>query len=200
MEHIKNWRAVNNLFKNYCKQHNDAMADSWRERLDAADKAPRILEFFIKVKYNRGHYGVNASADVFVYMDVPEVGTVSALGHGHAGGGGYDKESASVNEALWFERKRSDTRGTKETKALARAAVDRFVIEHGPALWKEYCIDMAPVPHFSFAGKGMDTITRLFRRIGSKYPDNPVCLDYLIEYDNSSKQQDTYHIIRKDVI
>jgi hypothetical protein len=200
MEHIKNWRATNNLFKNYCKQHNDAMADSWRERLDAADKAPKITEIKIRVLYRRGHEGVNATATLWLTMEDEEFGHISAYGYGHAGGGGYDKASAAVNEAMWFGQKRSDTRETKETKALARAAVDRFVIEHGPVLWKEYCIDMSPVPHFNFAGKGMGTVTRLFRRIGFKYPDNPVCKDYLIDYDESAECQDTYHIVRKDII
>lgn len=201
MKHIKNWKAANDLFKDYCEQHrNDALTESWRERLDAADKAPKIKEIFVKVKYRRGHEGISASAEVVAFMDVPETGTVSALGRGHAGGGGYDKASAAVNEALWFENRRSDPKGERETKVLARAAVDRFVIEHGPDMWKEYAVDPTPVPHFSIAGKGMGTLTRLFRRIGCKYPEDTACKDYLIDYDESAKDQDAYHIVRKDVI
>jgi hypothetical protein len=61
MKHIKNWKTVNTIFKAYCEQHrNDALAESWRERLDAADKAPKISELFIKVKYRRGREGITA--------------------------------------------------------------------------------------------------------------------------------------------
>lgn len=201
MKHIKNWKAVNTAFKAYCNENrNDALADSWRERLDAADKAPKITEIKIRVLYRRGREGVNATATLWLTMEDEEFGHISAYGYGHAGGGGYDKASAAVNEAMWFKGRRADTQVEKDGKVLARAALDRFVIEHGEKMWNEYAIDRTPVPHFSIAGKGMSTLTRLFRSIGSKYPENPACEDFVIDYDESAKNQDTYHIVRKDVI
>ena len=77
--------------------------------------------------------------------------------------------------------------------------LDRFVIEHGEELWKEYAIDRTPMPHFHFDGKGMSTFTRLFKRIGCRFSDSPV-KDYLIDYTETDRGADVYHIIRKDRI
>ena len=85
------------------------------------------------------------------------------------------------------------------TRSAARASLDRFVIEHGEELWKEYAIDRTPMPHFHFDGKGMSTFTRLFKRIGCRFSDSPV-KDYLIDYTETDRGADVYHVIRKDRI
>ena len=77
--------------------------------------------------------------------------------------------------------------------------VDRFVIEHGESLWKEYAVERTPIPHFCFGGKGMNTFTRLFRRIGCR-PCGEQIEDYLIDYDEPCRGSDVYHVIRKSRI
>ena len=203
MEHIKNWKAVNAAIAKYYEtsksEYVQKNKEYWMERLAAADSAPLLTEVRIDVRWGRGSEGKIAKATVCVAMD-GEDGASYGYGHGRAAGGGYDKASAAVNEALAFEPRRADSKAAKEAKKRALASVDRFVIEHGERLWKKYAIDRTPFPHFCFAGKGMETITNLFKRVGFKYDNGAVCKDYVINFDESGRNEDHYHIIHKDYI
>jgi len=172
----------------------------WEGRLEAADKAPRLIEIKVKVNWHTNRIGeYNPHAEAWVTIEDEIYGSRSAYGEGRVSGCGYDKKSAAVEEALEFPIKRSDGLYQKDSKRLVRAAIDRFVIEHGEALWSEYAVAKKPIPHLCFGGKGMSVITRLFRRVGCKpYCKHPIT-DYLIEYEETSKL-DSYLIIRKDCI
>ena len=172
---------------------------SWTERLEAADKAGKLIEIHLSVNWNRSRvWGSNPHAECRIYFEDAEYGTRSAFSDGRASGCGYDKRSAAVQEAFAFEPSKKRPHASSKDLALARASFDRFVIEHGEELWKEYAIDMAPMPHFNISGKGMSTFTRLFRRIGYKYDANFAVKDYLIDYSEPDRGSDTYHVIRKD--
>lgn len=203
MKHIKNWKAVNAAISKYYENNKSEYVQNnkmyWMERLAAADQAPLLTQIMADVRWGRGSEGLVAKATVTVEME-DENGLSCGYGHGRAAGGGYDKASAAVNEALAFEPRRADSKAARETKKRALASIDRFVIEHGEKLWEKYAIDRTPFPHFCFAGKGMGTITNLFRRIGVKYSNGAVCKDYLIYFDESGRNEDHYHIIHKDYI
>jgi hypothetical protein len=105
-----------------------------------------------------------------------------------------------MQDALNFNPKKGDCAEYRIAKSMARASLDRFVIEHGEALWSEYAIEKTPFPHLSISAKGSNVFTNLFRRIGCKsYREFPVN-DYLIDYRETDKGSDVYHVIRKDRI
>lgn len=170
----------------------------WSARLDAADGAGRLLEINVRVSWRKSRtWGSNPHAEAYVCYETPGGSLDSALGEGRASGCGYDKRSAAVQEAFGFAVKRGDGAVVKASKAAARAALDRFVVEHGEELWKQYAVDAHPVPHFCFDGKGMSTFTSLFKRIGCR--DYGACVnDYVIDYNESAADADVYHVIRKD--
>lgn len=172
----------------------------WTERLEAADKAGKLIEINISVNWNKSRtWGMNPHAECWVYFEDAEYGTRSTYSEGRASGCGYDKRSAAVQIAFEFNisKKRCRTASRKDL-SLAKASLDRFVIEHGEELWKEYAIYKSPMPHLSISGKGMSTFTGLFRRIGYKYDANFAVKDYLIDYSEPARGSDTYHVIRKD--
>lgn len=172
----------------------------WTDRLEAADKAGKLIEINISVTWAKSRtWGSNPHAECRFYFEDAEYGTRSAFSEGRASGCGYDKRSAAVQGAFGFvvSKKYSHAHSSKD-RALARASFDRFVIEHGEELWKEYAIDKTPMPHFNISGKGMSTFTGLFRRIGCKYNANFAVKDYLIDYSEPDRGSDTYHVIRKD--
>lgn len=173
----------------------------WEERFEAADKAGKLLEINISVHWSRSRtWGMNPHAEAWICFTDEKYGTRSAYGEGRASGCGYDKRSAAIGDALCMNAKKKDDSERKESCRLGRAAIDRFVIEHGEALWKQYAIDRTPFPHFSIGAKGFSVFTSLFRRIGCKpYCDYPVS-DFLIDYSERDSGSDVYHVIRKDRI
>lgn len=173
----------------------------WTRRLEDADKAGKLVEINIRVEWSRSRmYGSNPRAVVYLCYEDEKYGTNTAMGEGRATGCGYDKRSAAVYEALCFNHKKKDGYGSFVTRSAARASLDRFVIEHGEDLWKEYAVDRTPMPHFHFDGKGMNVFTRLFRRVGCKHDPVPPVKDYLIDYTETDRGADVYHVIRKDRI
>ena len=171
----------------------------WTRRLEDADKAGKLIELTIRVEWSRSSaYGSNPHAFAYLSYEDEKYGTNSAMGEARASGCGYDKRSAAVCEALCFNHRKKDDYGV--ARLAARASLDRFVIEHGEELWKEYAIDRTPIPHFNFSGKGMSTFTRLFKRIGCRFDPAPAVKDYLIDYTETNRGTDVYHIIRKDRI
>ena len=172
----------------------------WEKRLEDADNAPRMLELHIRVEgKNSRTWGANPHAEVFVCYESKQYGTESCRCCDSASGCGYDKRSAAVNGALRFTTKKRDPEDVRGKARIARACIDRFVIEHGESLWKEYAVERTPIPHFCFGGKGMNTFTRLFRRIGCR-PCGEQIEDYLIDYDEPCRGSDVYHVIRKSRI
>jgi len=173
----------------------------WEDRLEAADNAGKLVEINISVNWSRNHtWGMNPHAEAWVCFEDPEYGTRSAYGEDRASGCGYDKRSAAMNGALCLACKKKDDEERKTSCRLGRASIDRFVIEHGEELWKEYAIDRTPFPHLSFGGKGTGTFTGLFRQIGNQYQRCMPVTDYLIDYRERDYGSDVYHIIRKDRI
>lgn len=176
-----------------------AYMEWWAKRLDAADKAGKLVEINIRVEWSRSRmYGSNPHAFAYLCYEDEKYGSNTAMGEGRATGCGYDKRSAAVYEALCFNHKKKDGYGAFVTLSAARASLDRFVIEHGEELWKEYAIDRTPMPHFHFDGKGMSTFTRLFKRIGCRFDSDSPVKDYLIDYTETDRGADVYHVIRKD--
>lgn len=174
----------------------------WAGRLEAADKAGKLIEINILVNWNRSRtWGSDPHAECWLCFEDAEYGTRSAYSEGRSRGYGYDKRSAAIGNAFEFGiSKKRDDAGRRKDLALAKASFDRFVIEHGEELWKEYAIDKLPIPHFSISGKGMSTFKSLFRRIGCKYDANFAIKDYLIDYSEPDRGSDMYHVIRKDRI
>jgi len=170
----------------------------WAKRLDSADKAGKMREINIRVEWSRNRlYGSNPHATAWLCFEDDKYGSQTGMGEGSATGCGYDKRSSAVHEALCFCTKKRDQYGRNAAAMAARASLDRFVIEHGEALWTEYAVERTPMPHFCFGGKGMSVFTRLFRQIGCQPCGNPV-KDYLIDYHESQRGADVYHVIRKD--
>ena len=175
----------------------------WEDRLEAAGKAGKLIEINISVNWTKSRtWGWNPHAECWMYFEDAEYGTRSAYSEGRASGCGYDKRSAAVQGAFEFGvSKRYNNADERKDLALARASFDRFVIEHGPKLWKEYAIDKSPMPTFNISGKGMGTFTSLFRKIGTKPYSSPATVkDYLIDYSERARDSDTYHVIRKDMV
>lgn len=172
----------------------------WTGRLEAADAAGKLIEINISVNWTKSRtWGSNPHAECWLCFEDAEYGTRSAYSEGRASGAGYDKRSAAVQEAFGFRiSKKCDDADRRKSLALAKASLDRFVIEHGEELWKEYAVDRSPLPTISISGKGMSTFTNLFRRIGCKYGSNFAVKDYLIDYSEPDKGTDVYHVIRKD--
>lgn len=170
----------------------------WEKRLEAADNAGKTIEINIRVEWSRNRtYGSNPHATVWLCYEDEKYGSNTGMGEGSATGCGYDKRSAAVYEALCFNTKKRDQYGRNAAATAARASLDRFVIEHGEALWKEYAIDRTPFPTFNFGGKGMSVFTRLFRQVGCRDYGAAV-KDFLIDYNESPRGADVYHVIRKD--
>lgn len=176
--------------------------EHWTKRLEAADKAGKLIEINILVNWTKSRmWGSNPHAECWLCFENAEYGTMSAYSEGRASGTGYDKRSAAVQEAFEFGiSKKLDSADRRKELALARASFDRFVIEHGEELWKGYAVDKSPMPHFDIGGKGMNTFTGLFRRIGYRYNSNFAVKDYLIDYSEPDRGSDVYHVIRKDHI
>ena len=150
----------------------------WMRRLEDADKAGKLVEINIRVKWSRSRmYGHNPYAIAYLCYEDDKYGTRWAMGEGRANGCGYDKRSAAVYEALCFNYKK----GYGKDALAARASLDR-----------------TPMPHFRFDGKGMGTFTRLFKMIGCRFGHDYAVKDYLIDYTENDKGTDVYHIIRKD--
>lgn len=172
----------------------------WTERLEAADKAGKLIEINISVSWTRSRtWGSNPHAECWLCFEDAEYGSRSSYSEGRASGCGYDKRSAAVQEAFGFGiSKKRDNADSRKDLALARASFDRFVIEQGEKLWEEYAIDKSPMPHFDIRGKGMSTFTHLFRRIGCGYDANFAVKGYLIDYSEPVRGSDVYHVIRKD--
>lgn len=172
----------------------------WTERLEAADRAGKLLEINISVNWTKSRtWGSDPHAECWLCFEDAEYGSRSSYSEGRASGAGYDKRSAAVQEAFEFviSKKRDDADRRKDL-ALAKASFDRFVIEQGERLWNEYAVDKSPMPHFNIGGKGMLTFTHLFRRIGCRYDANFAVKDYLIDYSEPDRGSDVYHVIRKD--
>lgn len=177
------------------------MERRWTDRLEAADMAGKLIEISISVNWAKSRtWGANPHAECLIRFADAEHGTRSAYSEGRASGCGFDKRSAAVQEAFELAVKRRDSAGRKESLALAKASLDRFVIEHGEELWKEYAVVRHPVPHFDIGAKGMSTFTRLFQHIGRKYDVNYAVKDYLIDCSEQSRGSDSYHVIRKDMV
>lgn len=173
----------------------------WEARLEAADKAGKLLEINIIVNWSRSRtWGMNPHAEAWVCFEDPEYGTRSAYGEDRASGCGYDKRSAAMSGALSLAFKKKDDEERKTSCMLGKASIDRFVIEHGEELWKEYAIDRTPFPHLCFGGKGSSCLTRLFRWIGCKHYDDVPVTDFVIDFRESDRGSDVYHIIRRDRI
>lgn len=172
----------------------------WTERLEAADRAGKLLEINISVNWTKSRtWGSNPHAECWLCFEDAEYGSRSSYSEGRASGCGYDKRSAAVQEAFEFGiSKKRDNADRRKDLALAKASFDRFVIEQGEGLWNEYAVDKSPMPHFNIGGKGMSTFTRLFRRIGCRYDANFAVKDYLIDYSEPDRGSDVYHVIRKD--
>lgn len=175
--------------------------EMWTRRLEDADKAGKLVEIIIRVEWSRSRmYGSNPHAFAYLFYENEKNGTNTVMGEGRATGCGYDKSSAAVYEALCFNHRKNGGCNEFVNRLAARASLDRFVIEHGEELWKEYAIDSTPMPHFRFDGKGMSTFTGLFKRIGCKFDTDHAVKDYLIDYTETDKGADVYHVIRKDRI
>lgn len=187
--------------REYLEKYLSKYKAQWEARLEAADKAGKLFEINISVHWSKSRtWGMNPHAEAWVCFEDPKYGTRSAYGEDRASGCGYDKRSAAMSGALCLACKKKDDEERKTSCMLGRASIDRFVIEHGEKLWKEYAIDRTPFPHLCFGGKGASCFTRLFRRIGCKpYGDVPVT-DFVIDYHESDRGSDVCHIIRKDRI
>lgn len=173
----------------------------WTERLETADAAGKLIEINISVNWTKSRtWGANPHAECWFRFEDAVYGSRSSYSEGRASGCGYDKRSAAVQEAFELEISKSVNASRRADLALAKASFDRFVIEHGEELWKEYAIEKTPMPHFRIDGKGMSTFTRLFRRIGCKYDSNFAVKDYLIDYSEPDRGSDVYHVIRKDCV
>lgn len=173
----------------------------WGARLEAADRAGKLIEINMCINWGRQRNGCgHPRCEAWLFFEDKEYGSRSAYGVGTAGGCGYDLRSAAMQDALNFNPRKGDCAEARIAKSMARASLDRFVIEHGEALWSEYAIEMTPFPHLSISAKGSNEFTNLFRKIGCKpYREFPVN-DYLLDYRETDKGSDVYHLIRKDRI
>lgn len=173
----------------------------WGAKLEAADRAGKLIEINMCINWGRQRNGCgHPRCEAWLFFEDKEYGSRSAYGFGTAGGGGYDLRSAAMQYALDFNPRKGDRAEDRITKSMARASLDRFVIEHGEALWSEYAIEMTPFPHLEISAKGSGVFTNLFRKIGCKpYREFPVN-DYLIDYRETDNGSDVYHLIRKDRI
>lgn len=177
------------------------MVKHWEARLAAADRAGKLIELNMCIAWGRQSIGCGRPrCEAWLFFEDKVYGSRSAYGVGTASGCGYDLRSAAIQDALDFDPKKGDDAETRLAKSLARASLDRFVIEHGEPLWSEYAIHRTPFPHLSICAKGTSVFTGLFRKIGRKaYQEFPV-KDYLLDYRETDKSADVYHLIRKDRI
>ncbi|MBQ3342521.1 MAG: hypothetical protein IJG84_11535 [Kiritimatiellae bacterium] len=173
----------------------------WGAKLEAADRAGKLIELNMCINWGRQRNGCgHPRCEAWLFFEDKEYGSRSAYGVGTAGGCGYDLRSAAMQDALGFNTKKGDCAEERIAKSMARASLDRFVIEHGEALWSEYAIEMTPFPHLSISAKGSNVFTNLFRKIGCKpYREFPVN-DYLLDCRETDRGSDVYHLIRKDRI
>lgn len=96
------------------------------------------------------------------------------------------------SEAIQYCIDRFDKAGT--------AALDRWVIESGEKLWKEYAVYRKPFPHFEFGGKGGQTFTRLFKPLGYTYGGDWPLKNFVIDEDRRNEKYDFIRIVRRDRI
>ena len=142
--------------------------------LDAADRASKFTGMKVKIEWRRSRtWGHNPSAEVWVFSDgsgtlFPILDSegkqhIGSDGRpywlttwhrtGHASGAGYDKRSASVQDAI----------GGCPTIA-------RLIIENEKC-WKCYAVEgKNSLPHLSISGKGVETLRGLFTAYGEKPP------------------------------
>ena len=172
------------------------------DRLEAADKAGKLVELEINVEWSRDCECkcLSPRAEVWLTREDEQYGTAVIRNRGDkASGAGYDKRSAAAMDALLFEIRKRDGERERAAKISARASLDRFVIESGEPMWKEYGIYRRPFPHLHFGSAGMSCFTRLFKRIGCRHGD-AATKEYVSDYHEPEKGTDTYHVIRKDRI
>ena len=208
MKHIKNFEKAKSYVKKYydelerkCKKTGSKFIDieksrkEWESRLAAADKAPSIEQLVIHVKWADKKCAVRAK----VRIDLDSKEFLTVYSEGYDCGWGQDIPSMAVAEAFEFKCKKDADDYHKRACPVARAALDRFVIEHGMRLWDEAAIEKRPFPHFCFGGKGLIYLRSLFKPIGY-WCRNPVVKDYYIDFSGETGNVDYYHIIRKDCI
>lgn len=155
------------------------------KRLDRADNADKVVEIQVHSWTSKSYVW---HAEVWVGVDGAE-GYYSEYAKGSAGGGGYDKESAAVQEAFSKLKK-------------AGAALDRMVIEHGEKAWGEYAIDARPFPHFSLSAKGMGVFENLFPRLGFKNGRSmeKAFPEFVLDKDGRAQWSNSYHVILRKSI
>ena len=144
------------------------------DRLDAADRASKFTGMKVKIEWHRSRtWGYNPSAEVWVYSDgsgtqfpiLDSEGTqlIGSNGRpyvtktwyrtGHASGTGYDKRSASIQDAIG-----------------ECPIITRLIIENEKC-WKCYAVEgKNSIPHLSISGKGVETLSGLFKAYGEKPP------------------------------
>ena len=142
--------------------------------LDAADRASKFTGMKVKIEWHRSRtWGHNPSAEVWVFSDgsgtqfpildsegkqhIGSDGRPYMLATwcrtGHASGTGYDKRSASIQDAIG------------ECPTIAR-----LIIENKKC-WKCYAVEgKNSLPHLSISGKGVETLRGLFTAYGEKPP------------------------------
>ena len=165
--------------------------DKAYRRLDAADKAAKVVEIEIEIerKPNRT-WGSNPTALVRVWAEDGTADDANCYYHAKSssiGGCGYDKDSTAVQEA--FDRLGEGV-----------AVLDRLVVEHGPKLWKEYAVRSSPLPHFEISGKGMGTFECLFPIYGQlKWGTDHPLRRFMLDYGHVGNGK-YYHILRRDKV
>lgn len=115
--------------------------------LNEAIAAGKLRQIDIRLYWKRTYEGYQCKAEAFVTFDDPKYGTATRrYASRYTTGGGYDKASAAIDNAL------------ERDPSLLRA-----IIEAGPKAWKEqYGIDGHGLPALSVHGKGVETFRSLF--------------------------------------
>ena len=177
-EHAKRLRS---LLK---KMPSDEKA--WLDRIERADNGGKVTEIHISVDWKKSKtWGSNPAAEVWLHYDLGEnVGGVAYAKSASIGGTGYDKRSTAVSEAL------------SKLDNDAKAALDRLVFEGGEKAWRMYVFRQVPVPHLSFAGKGMTTFTELFPYVGCSAENRKIYAfpKFVVESDTRGEMHDSYHV------
>lgn len=157
---------------------------AWLDRIERADKGGKVTAIHISVDWKKSRtWGSNPTAEIWLHYD--NVYAKSAYAKSASiGGSGFDKRSTAVSEA--FSKLDDD----------AKAALDRLVFEGGENAWKEYVFVQVPVPHLSFAGKGMLTFTGLFPYVGCSAENRKryAFPKFVIECDERGDMHDSYHV------
>ena len=115
--------------------------------LDEAIAAGKLRQIDIRLYWKRTREGHQCKAEAFVTFDDPKYGTASRkYVSKYTTGGGYDKPSTAIDNAL------------ERDPSLLRA-----IIEAGPKAWVwQYGIDNYGLPTLSVSGKGVETFRSLF--------------------------------------